>query len=93
MGMSTHVIGFRPPDETWKKHKAVYDACIKAGVEVPKTTFEFFNYEAPDDGGVVVKLEQHQSVSTYNDESQSGYEVDISKLPKDIKTIRFYNSW
>lgn len=27
MGMSMHVVGYKPADEHWKKMKAAWDAC------------------------------------------------------------------
>ena len=32
MGMSTHIVGFRPADEAWNKHKKVWDTCVGAGL-------------------------------------------------------------
>lgn len=94
MGMSTHVIGFRPPDARWKKMKAVYDACIAAETTPPKEVMEFFGHEDPDDSGVEVEIEDTDAVSEYSDEySAHGYEIDIRKLPKDVHILRFYNSY
>lgn len=92
MSMSTHVVGIKPPDDDWRKQKAVWDACEKASVPIPKKTLDFFDGENPDDAGVIVDLDMHL-VQKYKDDSREGYEVDVEKLPKDIKIIRFYNSW
>lgn len=89
MSMSTHVIGFKPPDAKWKKMKEVWDACDKAGVEAPKEVSEFFNWEAPDENGVEVELD----AAEWSDEGREGYEIEVSKLPKGVTVIRFYNSW
>lgn len=89
MGMSTHVVGFRPPDEKWKKMKAVWDACKVAKTEIPESVVDFFNGETPDPAGVEVEIK----AKDWSMDSASGYEIDLDKLPKDIKTIRFYNSW
>lgn len=56
MGMSTHVVGFIPPDEKWQKMKAVWDACRAAGVEVPEDVCDFFEGGEPDPAGVEVML-------------------------------------
>jgi hypothetical protein len=69
--------------------KAIWDACKKAGVEPPKEVRDFFGYGPPDDAGVEVKLELRE----WHDDSRSGYELDIDKLPKNITVIRFYNSY
>lgn len=101
MGMSTHVVGFKPPDEKWRKMKAAWDSCTAAGVDVPKEIGEFFNWEKPDDEGVTVTLEDwkggkevlHECIRKWSEGSRSGYEVDVTKLPKDVTVLRFYNSW
>jgi len=94
MGMSTHIVGFRPADERWKKMKAAYEACEMAGIAVPKDVEEFFGYEPPGDKpGMEVEIEDSEAVSEWSDESRSGYEIDVAKLPKDIAVIRVYNSW
>lgn len=95
MGMSTHVVGIKPPDAKWKKMKAVWDACKSAGISVPDEVCEFFGNETPDPKGVVVELEKQGCVSKYNDADRTaaGFEVDVTKLPADVKIIRFSNSW
>lgn len=94
MGMSSSVKGIKPPDETWKKMKAVWDACVTAGIETPVEVDEFFGWENPDKEGVIVNRDKlGDAVEEYNDEYSSGYQVHIDKLPKDIKIIRFTNSW
>jgi len=89
--MSTNVVAFRPADEKWKQMKTIYDACKKAGISTPKEVDDFFDGETPDENGVEVDIEQ--AMRKWHDDSGEGFEVDISKLPKDIKIIRFYNSW
>lgn len=95
--MSTSVIGFKPPDEKWKKMKKVYDVCKETGVNLSADVEDFFdggdNY--PDDEGVRVELEDHESgcCKEYSDDGSSGYDIDVKKLPKDVTIIRFYNSW
>jgi hypothetical protein len=97
MGMSTGVEGFAPPDETWRKMKSIWNSCNAANVPIPAEVQKFFNYDRPDESGVRIKLlhPQHESVSKYDDSKgcASGFEIDLSKLPKQIKTLRFYNSW
>jgi len=93
MGMSTHVVGFRPPDEKWRKMKAAWEACSDAGISPPPEVEDFFNGAAPDDAGVEVRVERTEAVSPYTCESGSGYEVDLTKLPKGVTILRFYNAW
>lgn len=89
MGISTHIIGFRAPDEKWKAMKAIYDSCHAAGIGVPSEVELFFENGKPDERGVEVKIE----VAEWGNDYSSGYEVDLKKLPADLTHIRFYNSY
>jgi len=92
MGMSTHVVGFRPADEQWHKMKAACDACKAANINPPIAVDEFFNYEYPGDNpGKEVDL--GSAIRKWNDISRSGFEIDIAELPAGVQYIRFYNSW
>lgn len=91
MGMSTHVIAFHPPDEKWRKMKAIYDACVAGDIEIPDDVNDFFNGEPPDESGVEVEIDK--ILEKWSDEDRSGYQIEISKLPKGITILRFYNSW
>ncbi len=95
MSMSTDVIGIKPPDETWKKMFKAWKACKEAGSEPPLAVSAFFNDEEPDPSGVLVDLHSSSKfgVKPYCVEGAEGYEVDLTKLPKDIKILRFINSW
>lgn len=91
MGMSTHVVGIKPPNEYWKKMKAAWDACMEADVIPPQEVEEFFDGEPPDEKGVVVDLGEFKE--KYKGEAEEGYEININNLPDGVEIIRFYNSW
>ena len=92
MGMSTHVVGFKPADDKWKKMKAVWDACNDANTDVPRDVARFFDEQYPGDRpGMAVDI--REAITKWGDESSSGYEVDVTKLPKDVTVVRFFNSW
>lgn len=93
MSMHTYLVAFHPPDEKWRKMKSVYDACVGAGVKAPDEVYDFFNDEKPDESGVKIDLKGHESVSLWSRDMEVGFEIDISKLPKGVKTIRFINSY
>lgn len=93
MGMSTHVTGFKPADDKWKKMKHVYDACETAGIEKPHEVAQFFNFCAPDDNGVVIDIEKSEACRVWRRDSASGFEIDVKKLPENVTIIRFENSW
>lgn len=92
MGMSTHIVGFRPADETWSKMKAVWDACTKAGVAIPRDVLMFFDGEAPRDDGVRVEInEGWVQICLYD--GREGFDLDITKLPAGVTRVRFLSSW
>ncbi len=94
MSMNTNVVGFKPTDETWEKMKAVWVACEKASLEIPKDVGEFFDWNDPKEmSGMKVSIEGTDAVSPWSSEMQEGYEVDIRKLPKGVNIVRFYNSF
>lgn len=84
--MKISVEGFIPPDDTWHKMKAAYDACFSAGVEIPDTVIQFFNYELPSEKGVKIDLsDDTDSVERVSDDT---VEIDLKGLPKDVKTLK-----
>jgi hypothetical protein len=93
MSMSTHIVGFKPPDDNWKKMKAIWDACEAGGVNIPEEVLSFFDGEKPDEMGVEIDLEGDPCIREIEKESQQGYEVDITRLPKAVKFVRFFNSY
>ncbi len=93
MSMSYHIVGFRPPDAKWHKMKAAWEACDAAGLRIPAEVAEFFGHEDPDESGVEVEIEDTESVTEYRAEMREGFEVDVTKLPPDVKIIRFFNSY
>lgn len=93
MSPTPHVEGFKPPDATWKKMKKVWDSCAEAGIDPPDEVEKYFEGEPPDDSGVLVELEKHPAVKEYNEEMRDGFEVNLSKLPKDITILRFTISY
>lgn len=95
MGMSSHVVGFRQPDDKYLSMKAVYDACRAADVDLPNEVECYFDNNSPDGYGSEVELVRTSgAVRLYNDgSSRSGFDVELGKLPEGVTHIRFYNSW
>ncbi len=93
MSVTTHIIGFYPPDDEWQKMKQVYDAIIAAGLDIPEVVDDFFDGMAPDDAGVEVDLGKTDCISNWRDIDRKGFVLDIAKLPKNITQIRFYQAW
>lgn len=96
MGMSTHVVGFKPPDEKWQRMRAVWDACAGAGIKIPHEVEKYFDGGPPDSNGVEIderRLRDAGCLREWSDEYARGFEVDVANLPKDVTVIRFYNAW
>lgn len=93
MGMSTYVIGIKPADDIWRKMKAIWDACKAAGIEPPQEVEIFFGGERPNESGVEVSLRNHPAIASSGDDSREFWDVDLSKLPPDVKIVRFVNSF
>lgn len=89
MSMSSHVVGIIPADSKFKEYKLIYDSCLKNNIAIPKEVEEFFNDEPPDEKGVLIDLE----VTNWSSESSEGFELDVNSIPKDVKIIRFFNSY
>lgn len=91
MSLSTHVVGYRPADETWNKMRTIWITCVAAGVDIPGKVLDFFDHEPPGDKpGAEVKIDK--AVKPYKSDFAEGFEVSLAALPKDVNVIRFYNS-
>jgi len=93
MGMSTSVLGFKPADEKFHKMKEIYLKCDELEISPPDEVEDYFDGYGVEGDGVRVDIKEMDCCSVYHGEVGNGYEVDITKLPKDVKIIRFYNSW
>ena len=90
MSMSTHVNGIIPADAKCKKMLSIYQQCEELGVDIPAKVEKFFNGEPPDEKVVVVDIPSYE----WSDgDMSSGIEVNVADIPKDVKIIRFVNSW
>jgi hypothetical protein len=93
MSTDYYVYGFRPPDEKFKKMAKVWNTCVEAGVAIPDEVADFFAGEAPDKAGVCVDLKKLPCCSVRKKDGEFGFDVDVSKLPKDVKIVRFCVSY
>lgn len=97
MGMSTYVVGVKPADAKWKQMKAVYDACESAKLPVPREVEKFFNDDKPDPDGVTIDgralMECGAVEYVEPNHPESGYSINIKKLPPDVTIVRVINSW
>jgi hypothetical protein len=86
-----NIVGYIKPDDKWLKMKEVWDACEKAGIEIPEEVDEYFDGERPDPSGVEIDLEEF--AEEYADDTKEGYEIVLSNLPAGVYSIRFFNSY
>lgn len=98
MGMSTHIEAFIPDtDPEYQRHKKVLMVCREEGVSLPLETAKYFDdthaSEYLLDSKLARELEKGFHYTEYSDESSQGFEVDLTKLPKGVTKLRFYNSW
>lgn len=99
MGMSTHIEAFIPDtDPEYQKHKKIVIACLEADVSLPKETSDyFFGYKLPTtrmlEEKLKIELKEGEHYVDWRDESSEGFEVDLTKLPKGVTKLRFYNNW
>jgi len=89
LDIDTSVVGIKPEDGTFGKMHEILVGCRELGVKVPNKVNEYFIYDRRDDRGVHVCLEKHKCCKKSVDDSEISYEIELDKLPKDIKIIRF----
>jgi hypothetical protein len=88
--LETRICGFHPADEEWHRMNAVWEACKKAKVPVPQEVEVFFNHRPPfEQYGVEMQIPA--AVREFKDDVSELYEVDLSKLPQNVKIVRFYH--
>ena len=92
MSMSTGVVGIIPADKDWEKKRKAWEACEAAGVKPPKELWDFFGEQSPTVDGREVELPA-DCIRDYDEEDGAGIEVVVEKIPKEVKIIRFTNSW
>jgi len=96
--MSTHIVAFIPDtDKEYQRHKKILQACSEGEVSLPPETANYFGYELPEDylleDKLSVNLERGVHYEDWRDESSAGFEVDLTKIPKGVTKLRFYNNW
>jgi hypothetical protein len=88
MGVSVHVSGIIPADETYLKMLNILNACKDAKISVPPEVDKFFGgYTNPDPKGMVVRLKDEDCCEG-NVEYEGGMLIDIEAIPSNIKFIR-----
>lgn len=98
MGMSTHVVGIRDLGGQFQKMMQVKLMCEEANTSYPAEVEEYFGGYVEESEKFLleemetVEIEDQSFVTEWKDDMRQGFEIDVSKIPPGIKTIRFYNS-
>lgn len=82
------VVGLSFPDDTWRKMRAVYDACEDAGLSVPSKVLEYFDYKEPNERGLEINLTVSDAVREDMVETREVVEIELSKIPANITVLR-----
>ena len=92
MGMCTYVQGLKPKTEEYEKKLQIYKLCKETNVNVPDEIEDFFDGEVCEEG-ILTDIPK-DAMKEYSDNyCHEYYEVDLTKIPSDIKKIRFVNSY
>lgn len=92
MSMSTYVQGLKPKTEEYEKKLNIYKSCEELNVSVPKEILDFFDGDVCEEG-IITEIPKGAIKEYADDYCREFFEVDLTKLPKDIKKIRFVNSY
>lgn len=96
MSMSTHLVAFTPDtDPEYQKHLKVWNMCEELEVSLPAETYSYFlnGYMSTPEEKLEVTLEEGEHYKEWEGDMQEGFEVDLTKLPKGVTKLRFYNSY
>ena len=91
MSKTLCITGYKPVDEKWEKMLSVYNSCVEAEVNIPEEVNEFFEWEDPNNKPGL-SVDMWNVIEKYYNVGESGFELKIENIPRDVKVIRFYNS-
>lgn len=81
-----------PPTSEYKAMKGLFDAAVKAKVEVPDAVWDFFGDRPPADGGMEISIPPTAVKSAVGPNSME-YIIDLSKIPSSARKIRVRVEW
>lgn len=95
MSMSTHIVAYIPDtDPEYIKHKKIFELCIESDVSLPVETEAYFPNDIDDpEEKLEINLVEGEHYKNWRDESREGFEIELSKLPKSVTKIRFFNAY
>jgi hypothetical protein len=94
MGMNLHVRGVRNLDGQFQKMMNIKLACDEADSDYPQTVIDYFSARDVGDPERELRASMEEidirvAVTDASRDMQDIREVDLSKLPKETKRIRF----
>lgn len=93
MSESYHAYAIQALDDEAQNMADIWHSCTRGGIDVPDEVVDFFEGQGPDDAGRPVKLDDHECCSKYSDDMKTGLEIDMTKLPANVKKLRFFVSY
>lgn len=89
-GVDLHVVGLKKAtDPKWEKYASIWKACKEAKVDIPEVVCKYFDYEDPEKLNGMQQVNLKGACTDPKIEWQDTIDVELSKLPPDIHTIRF----
>ena len=96
MSMSTHVVGFCDPTEDYLKKLKVWEALLDADIdpeEWPDELADMFDGHTIEHLRLGIEVNIDHAITKQNAFGESGYVLEIAKLPKHVTKIKFSNSY
>lgn len=91
MSMVSCIQGLKPKTEEYEKKLQIYKLCKEMNINPPREIEEFFDGEVCE-AGIITELPA-DALMEYGDDCREYFEVDLTKIPKDVTKIRFVNSY
>lgn len=88
MSATIGVEGLKPKTEEYEKKLQIYKLCEELLIEPPAEIIKFFHGKMCEDG-IVTEIPS-DALNEYRKGCKEIIDVDLTKLPDDIKTLRFY---
>ena len=97
MSMSTRVEAFRDMDGEFAKMLRAKTFCDEQHLSYPKEAQDYFGkYAGYNEAGLrdaFLLVDIDHLLTEYHDGSSDGFELEVARLPQEVKTLRFFNCW
>lgn len=94
MSTFSYVQGVVPKDEKYLKMEKIYDDCTSLGIKAPDEVLSYLDALGEScESGLLTELPEGVVKQCGDMEGCDVWEIDIEKVPKDIKKIRFITSY